>query len=200
MSNVRANITLENDCGHDVAILLIKYDFQDEESFVDDKFYKYKQGMQKSIERYLNRLYFVFVNDIDHQYGFIVKGGGSYSYKGKGTMRDQQTNTWVEFKKLEDKPGKIGFYALLTDVTFYIEGEKYYLKENDYIYVDKPAGNYVVGYDKEFQNIIDKYPCESGISYYIAKGQVIVECSTNIIIKCYRKGDKHDPNPTQKTV
>lgn len=191
-------INLENDSGHEVQMLLVKYDY--EPQFTDERYFIYSQGEQRSIERYPGRKYFIFVSDVDYVYGFILEGGYSYSYKGKGKMWDCSNNKWSEFKVLEDRPGKIGFYALLKEASLYLEGENIYLRENEQIFVDRPAGRYVIGYDSNYQNIIDKYAVESGVSYYIAKGQMIVECNTNIILKPYRQGDVHDPKPTQKKV
>lgn len=190
-------ITLENDCGHLVQMNLVKYDY--ETNFTDEKFFKYEQSQQKTIERYPDRKYFLFVSDPSWMYGFIVVGGHTYSYKGKGTLWDNSNDCWVEFKMLEDRPGQIGFCALLKDASFYIEGERVQLSENDSTYVSREAGKYILGFDRDYQNIIDKYPVESGISYYIARGQMIVECNTNIIIKPYGQGDVHDPKPTPRT-
>lgn len=189
-------ITLENNCGHKVSMVLVKYDY--EKNYTDDKFFKYEDGQQKSIERYSGRKYFVIVNDIDYQYGFIVVGGFSYSYKGKGKMWNNNENSWVEFKMLEDRPGQIGFYAILSDFKLYLEGERISVNEKASTFVYRQPGKYVIGYDSNYQNIIDKYAVESGISYYVAMGQMIVECNTNIILKPYKQGETHDPKPTKK--
>ena len=186
-------ITLENDSGHDVQMMLVKYDYERE--YTEDRYFKYTQGQQKSIERYPDRKYFIFVSDIDYVYGFILVGGYSYSYKGKGKMWDNNSSKWNEFKMLEDRPGQIGFYALLSKAELYVEGERVNLSENEQTYINRGPGNYIVGHDSDWQNIINKYPVESGVSYYIARGQMIVECNTNIILKPYKQGDVHDPKP-----
>jgi len=190
-------ITLENKSGGQLHMNLVKYDY--EENYKDDGYFKYAEGQNKSIERYQGREYFVFVSDIDYVYGFIVIGGNDYSYRAKGNMWDISNNCWCEFKDhLNDRPGQIGFYARLQKAELYLEGERIYLNVNESTYVSREPGKYVIGYDENYDNIINNYAVESGVSYYIARGQMIVECNTNIIVKPYKKGDVHDPKPTQK--
>jgi len=184
------SINIRNEMNRKIQVCVVKYDYED---YPDMAYFPMNNGESKTWERYYGRQYFAFVSDAGYLFGFLINGGRNYSYKQQGKLLDFSTNDWADFKGIEDRPGYIGIAAVIEDapITFFNDSENMQktIQKDDYTYISRPEGKYWIAYDKYSTNRDPRFKVEVGKSYYIAKGQIMVEANTNIIKKPWKPED-----------
>jgi hypothetical protein len=189
MSNDSGNITISNGCNENIMATVVRYD---NEQYSDIKPFPINTGSSKSWERHPSRYYFCFLSEAKILYGFLCKGGKSYNYNGQGQMVciTDQKNYKLE-TDMKSERGKISILAVLEDVEFSIfrdlADEKPLFTRNlkkNAIFSEQVEDNCY--YYLKIKGDRTDYGVIPGVSYYIAKAQVLVEVDTNIIKKQHK--------------
>ena len=192
MSNKNGTITIFNRSDVNNSATVVKYDY---ENFPDIKPQPINTTSSKSWERFPDRDYFCFLSESKVLYGFLCKGGKDYEYLGKGQMMLPQENKIYRLDyDYNHIKHNLRILAVLEDVEISIFKEKGNLKnplctqlikkDTDLIF-SVPDGYYYL----KIKNDESIYGVIPGKSYYIAKGQVLVETKDNTIKKPHKDHD-----------
>lgn len=186
-----SKISISNKTNVNISSTVVKYDY---ENFPDIKPLTINSNSTKTWDRYLDRDYFCFLSESKVLYGFLCKGGKDYEYLGKGQMRIPQENRIYRLEH-EVAPIKhnLRILAVLENVEISICKEKDFkkpivsqvIKKNEDLIIELTDGYYFL----KIKNDESVYGVIPGKSYYIAKGQVLVEVKDNIIKKPHRDND-----------
>ena len=192
MSDKNGMISIFNNTPVNISATVVRYDY---ENYPDIKPIPINSGDSKTWERFHKRDYFCFLSDSKVLYGFLCQGGKKYEYLGKGQMRLPEENKVYKLDyDIGDEKHKLKILAVLEDVEIVIWKEKEteknaictkQLKKNDNALLDLKEGYYYL----KIKNDETVYGVIPGKSYYIAKGQVLVEVDTNIIKKPHKNSD-----------
>jgi hypothetical protein len=189
MTETQGNITIINSSKENVMATVVKYD---QEKYSDIKPFSIKTGESKTWKRYPNRVYFSFMSEAKTLYGFLCRGGKNYEYLGQGKMALPDENNYYKLDfDIKNVKSHITVLSVLEDVAISI-----FKDVNNPIYEKKIKKNtsFSEKFDDDYyylkisgDDIV--YGVIPGISYYIAKGQVLVEVDTNIIKKPHKDAD-----------
>jgi len=190
-NNKHAKISISNKTQANISATVVKYDY---ENFPDIKPVPIAPNNFKTWERYQDKDYFCFLSESKVLYGFLCKGGKNYEYLGKGQMRLPDENRIYKLAyDVSHIKHSLRILAVLENVEISIFKENnlknpicsQLIKKDTDLKLNLPDGYYYL----RIKNDESVYGVIPGKSYYLAKGQVLVETQDNIIKKPHRDSD-----------
>ena len=123
-------------------------------------------------------------------YFYILNNSNRFTYEGKGMMRNDHTNEYVESQTEKTKPGYITVKALESPTECAISGLNgayYKLDELQHVYFTRNEGNYVLQFRD--RNRLLRFIVKSGKGYFIVNSNRLVEMESNFDVKEYDNRD-----------
>jgi len=150
-------------------------------------------GKSNTFPRICRNGYQIFITDPDKfTYGFIILGGGLYTYKGQGKLWDNERGIYNE----EDDenlstPGNIVVKAFRSNVNVSLSGganNTYNINENQFVRFSRQQGSHVIRFADSF-GVEKVYLLTSGRSYYIYNSGSCIDKDSNVVLPLYKEDD-----------
>lgn len=162
---------------------------KNEDSNQDSGFFALEAGNTDAWGRYYGDEYQCFILDPDSfTYGFIILGGGNYTYQGQGKLWDNDKNVLAEEDDLNlSTPGFVIVKAFRCNVTVSLSGgnnNTFTINQNQFVRFNRREGNHVLKFNDLAGNE-KKYLVTTGRSYYIYNSGSCIDKDSNVVLPLY---------------
>lgn len=154
-----------------------------------NSYVKITSSESNSWPRIFGNEYQIFVTDPDKfTYGFIIVGGGRYTYKGQGKLWDNDRQILAEEDDLNlSTPGFIVVKAFKSNVNVNLTGganHTYNINPLQFVRFNRAEGTHVLKFF-DSKGSERRYLLNTGRSYYIYNSGTCIDKDSNVVLPLY---------------